>query len=34
MVPAIDFGGPLQRFRDAAANIFRADVAFEFRLLH
>src|SRR6266852_4093281 len=34
MVLPIDFGGALQRFGDAVANIFRADVAFELRLLH
>ena len=31
---AIDFGRTLQRFRNAAANVFRADMAFELRLFH
>jgi len=29
MVPAIDFGGALQRFRNAATDILRTNVAFE-----
>src|SRR6267378_6057414 len=34
MVQAKDFGRTLQCFTNAAAYIFRADVAFELRLLH
>src|SRR5215471_2871964 len=34
MMQPVDFGGALQRFRDAPADIFCADVALELRLLH
>jgi len=34
VLPAIDFRSALQRFRNASADILRANVAFEFGLLH
>src|SRR4029077_17112234 len=34
VVPAIDFCGTLQGFRDAPADIFRADVTLKLCLLH
>src|SRR6266849_1196022 len=34
IVPAIDFGGTLQCFANAAADILRTDMAFELGLLH
>src|SRR5260370_37824009 len=34
VLQAIDFRGALDRLGDAAANIFRADMPFELRMLH